>query len=378
MVSLLPLLIAAPRVLIVGGGPSRQYNQVAIESNVRYFARMLPKEWPYRVLFANGDATRQSVRYTPEGQTPGRNDLYRAPQLPRLDGPAQPESVAREIASIAADSPSSVLLYFTGHGSIAEDLRPETSQFDLWANTRLSVPELAKSLEALKDVPTTILMVQCHSGGFAKLLFPQGDVTKPPLDNRLCGFYASVEQRTAAGCTSEINEANYHDFTSYFVAALTGEDRLGRKVTGADYDHNGKVGMNEAFCWALVNDSSIDTPVCTSDELLRDTLAATDQEVFATPYASVLKWASVAQRSALEALSADLKLVGDNRLASAYKSFVRLGDDEEDLSKVRGFRFIRLAKSVVLGHQMASHPDAALRRRYATLLKDESANPLRP
>ncbi|RYG23202.1 hypothetical protein EON82_14770, partial [bacterium] len=74
MLSLIPLLLATPRVLIVGGGPNRQYNQVAIESNVRYFARVLPKEWPYRVLFAGGDATREVVRYTPEGKTPGRRD----------------------------------------------------------------------------------------------------------------------------------------------------------------------------------------------------------------------------------------------------------------------------------------------------------------
>jgi hypothetical protein len=243
----------------------------------------------------------------------------------------------------------------------------------------LSVPELAKALSSVdKEVPTTILIVQCHAGGFAKLLFPNGDPTQPPLDNRFCGFYASIEPRYAAGCTSLIDEAEYRDFTSYFVSALTGEDRTGRRVTGTDYDRNGRVGMNEAFCWSLVNDDSIDTPVCTSDEFLRDVLATTDEEVFATPYASVLKWASVAQRSALEALSTRLKLTGDDRLAKAYAAYLRLGPDETDLSKIRGFRFIRLAKSIVLGHQMAGHPDANLRRRYATLLKDESANPLRP
>ncbi|HEV2472867.1 MAG TPA: hypothetical protein VGS41_09395, partial [Chthonomonadales bacterium] len=33
-----------PRVVIVGGGPDLENNQVAIESNVRYVARILPRE----------------------------------------------------------------------------------------------------------------------------------------------------------------------------------------------------------------------------------------------------------------------------------------------------------------------------------------------
>ena len=113
-------------------------------------------------------------------------------------------------------------------------------------------------------------MVQCHAGGFAKLVFQGGDPTKPPIENRLCGFFASLESQLAAGCTTNIEEADYHDFTGYFVAALTGRDRLGRPVSGADANHDGRVGMDEAFCWAMVNDDSIDTPTCTSDEFLRD------------------------------------------------------------------------------------------------------------
>lgn len=381
MLNLLPLLIVPPKVLIIGGGPDKEYNQVAIESNVRYFARMLPKEWPYRVLFADGTTTSETVRYTPDGETDLRKDKYRAPNLPQLDGPSKPDSVVSEISTIAASKPASVLLYFTGHGSIARDIRPATSQFDLWGDSRIAVPTLSKSLEAIpKDVPVTILMVQCHSGGFAKLLFPDGDPSKPPIDNRLCGFYASVEQRYAAGCTSEINEANYRDFTSYFVAALTGEDRMGKKWTGqADYDHNGKIGMNEAYCWSLINDDSIDTPICTSDEFLRDVLVGTDDKtIFATKYSDVLKWATRAQRAALDGLSKSLQLDGDDRLSSAYVKYLQLNINEQDIIKIKGYRFIRLAKSVVLGHQMEKFPDAAVKKRYQTLLADEATNPLRP
>ena len=144
---LVPLLLSVspPRVLIVGGGPSRKYNQAAIESNVRYVARVLPPGAPLRVLFADGDATHATVRYTPKGGQEDRDDLYRRPALPRLDGPALLPNVGREIAGLAQGA-SPVLLYFTGHGGLAEDLRPDTSEFDLWRRNRLAVPELARLL----------------------------------------------------------------------------------------------------------------------------------------------------------------------------------------------------------------------------------------
>lgn len=371
---LLLLAVAPSRTLVVGGGPSRKYNQAAIESNVRYVARSLPKGAPLRVLFADGDPNAATVRYTPEGGIEDRDDRYRRPQLPRLDGPTRATSVRREIATLARGGASPVFLYFTGHGSL-----DRTSQFDLWRDEELTVPALAAALAAFKgSTPIIVLMVQCHAGGFADLLFPGGDPAKRPLDNRLCGFYASIEARPAAGCTPSIDEADYKDFTGYFVAALTGKDRLGRPVTGADYDHDGKVGMDEAFCWSMVHDDSIDTPVCTSDEFLRGVVKTPDEDVFSLPYPQVLEWARPAPRAAMEALCAALKLTGEDRLVRAYKLYSQIGEDDDDPKIVRGFRLLRLAKSVVLGHGMASHPDAALRRRYETLLKDEAANPFRP
>ena len=375
----LPLLLlaAAPRVLIVGGGPDRRNNQIAIESNVRYVAASLPKGATLRILFADGDATNPTVRYSPDG---GGKDRYRRPNLPRLDGPARLETVRQEIGALAHGAGSPVLLYFTGHGSL-EDGSDDASRFDLWRGPGLLVGGLAAMLAPVpKRAPVTLLMVQCHAGGFARLLFPGGDATKPPLDNRLCGFYASIAALPAAGCTPSLDEADYHDFTGYFVAALTGKDRLGRPSTGADYDRNGRVGMDEAFCWAMVNDDSIDTPVCTSDEFLRRVIPSKDEDVFAVPYAQVLAWASPSRKAALIALSSRLKLSGKDRLATAYARYADVEhlDDTDDLNAIRGFRLLRIAKSVVLAHTMLSHPDPALRRRFATLLKDESANPLRP
>ena len=40
-------------------------------------------------------------------------------------------------------------------------------------------------------------------------------------------------------------------------------------MSGADYNHDGRVGMDEAFAYSLIHDTSIDVPVCTSDIYLR-------------------------------------------------------------------------------------------------------------
>ena len=81
-----------------------------------------------------------------------------------------------------------------------------------------------------------------------------------PIERDFAGFFATVKERVAAGCTSAVNEEDYHDFTSYFFAALTGRDRVGRRVTGADYNGDGRVGMDEAYCYTLIHDNSIDVP----------------------------------------------------------------------------------------------------------------------
>jgi hypothetical protein len=122
-----------------------------------------------------------------------------------------------------------------------------------------------------------------------------------------------------AGCTSAVDEAEYKDFTSYFFAALTGQDRVGRRVTGADYNGDGRVGMDEAFCYTLIHDESIDVPVCTSDVFLRRFVPMEDMRVFRTPYSRIVEWASIPQRAALEALTSRLHLTGEDRAMTAYQ-----------------------------------------------------------
>ena len=365
---------AAPRVLMLSGGFDLKHNQVAIESNVRYVSRLLPPGAAARVLFTDGSRKSKTVLYE---DAQGRSK-YRTPQLPRLDGPNTLPQIKAEFQTLAsgpAERP--VLLYVTGHGSPS----PETldnNVFDLWNNGELSVRELAAQMKTLPaSTAVTAVMVECFSGSFGNLLFEGGDPNGALTGRDFCGFYASISARPAAGCTPAINEADYHDFTGYFFSALSGQSRLGKPVTGADYNHDGRVGMDEAFAYSLIHDDSIDTPVCTSDVFLRRFASSPGDDWTETNWTDLRSWATPAQKAALEALSDDLTLKGDGRLAGAYADFTKVRVDAEDLPSVHLLRFVRLARTVVLAHRLQTSDapaDAPLRASYAHLTALEAGS----
>jgi hypothetical protein len=363
------------RALIIGGGPDKAHNQVAIESNVRYVGRLLPPASQYHVLFTDGNLKSENVQFRD-----ARLLAYRAPDLPRLDGGADLTAVRAELTAVAADArthpDSDVLLYFTGHGSPDRRTTYANNWFDLWAGGHFTVTNLAGSLKAFPAAtPITLVMVQCFSGAFGNVLFEDGDPQGALVAQHVAGFFAAVPQRVAAGCTPAINEAEYKDFTGYFFAALTGRDRMGRPVSGADYDHDGRVGMNEAFAWSLVHDDSIDTPVCTSDTFLRRFVTTPDGEVFATSFKTLESWAAPAQRAALDGLADALRLGGDDRLRVAFEKFGRMRPDSMLIDDVRLIRFVSLARSIALAHVLGLSGDEATKRRFAELLVAESRNP---
>jgi len=370
------------RTLIVGGGPDIEHNQVAIESNVRYLNRLLPPGSQTRVLFADGNPETKDIQC----QGDDAKVFYKKSDIAKIDGPSELGTIKSELATIAADAQSNpdapVLLYFTGHGSPEPNQDPkrraENNSYDLWNHKELTVKEFAASLKSFpKTTPITLVMVECFSGAFGNVLFDNGDFDGGLADLKLCGFFASVAQRPAAGCTPELKEANYRDFTSYFFAALSGVDRLGNKIVGADYNHDGKVGMNEAFAYSLIHDDSIDTPVCTSDVFLRRFVKTPDPEVMATPFSDVQKWATRAQRTALDWLSDSLELKGQDRVQQTYNTFLKMNMESDQLNDVHVIRFVRLAKSIVLAHTLEASSDSAMKSKFAELVQAESGNPLR-
>ena len=334
---LLPSAVfAAPplTVLTVGGGPSYSYNQVAIEGNVRYVSNLLPAGVPQTILFTSGDPTDKNVQFSADGPQLTREERafrvlfrqsqdtslirYRAPQIPKIAGPSQHAAFTKAMTSLANPSDTSpLMLYFTGHGSPNQD-NPENNNYNLWGEDGLTVQELSKEVARLpKDRPLTLVMVQCFSGSFGNLLFNGGDPNGDLLNRPFCGFFATTKDRVAAGCTPELNEKNYRDFTSFFFAALTGRTRLGGKVAPPDYNKDGIVGMDEAFCYSILTSPSIDVPVATSDVFLRRFVTASDDLITTTPYEHIRSIASPAQRAALDGLSRSLANETPDRLKNA-------------------------------------------------------------
>jgi hypothetical protein len=371
--------VAAPaRALIIGGGPDRLHNQVAIESNVRYVGRVLPASATYHVLFTDGNPQSDTVQY----QSDNRTLAYRVPNVPRLDGPAEVASVraalADTVTAARAAKTADVVLYFTGHGSGDRVSNFTNNWFDLWNGGRFRVTDLAASIEAFPaETPITLIMVQCFSGAFGNVLYQGGDPQGKVLDRHLAGFFAAVPERTSAGCTPAINEAEYRDFTGYFFAALTGEDRMGRPITGADYDDDARVEMDEAFAWSLIHDDSIDTPVCTSDTFLRRFAAMPDDQIAATLYGTLASWATPAQKAALDGLSASLGLSGENRVRAAFDRFGLMRPNSQALPDVKLIRFINLTRSVAEAHALNASGDETSKSRLAEIRQAEHRNPFK-
>ena len=338
---------AAPlRALIISGGPNLEYNQYAIESNARYLEKLTAKAPWQRVFFADGRANSRTIsalqptpRYRAERalawitetDLPDEPVGVQASALKRIDGPATKTAVNGALNAFnRAGANERGLLYFTGHGSAGQKTNflgreapdYQNTLYALWGDDDYSTRELARAVKnwPAKN-PLVLVMVQCHSGGFANVLFEGGDPTKPFVERDIAGFFASTGERAAAGCTNEVNERDYQDFTTHFFAALSGTSRDGRRVTGADYDRNGAVSMSEAFAWANVHDRSIDVPVSTSDAYLRTVYPRPIEGWQKTPYSTLLAGAQPWQKAMLNELSQTLGLKGETRIADAMKAY---------------------------------------------------------
>lgn len=330
---------AAPPLyaLIVGGGPDAASNAAQIEGHVRFVAGLLPVAAPRVVLFADGRSDHASVSHADlspaadarralsillADRDAAEPTLLRVPDLGASpDGPSRLPEFRRALAKLsapAARSPAPLLLYFAGHGA-RDEKREEDTAYVLWNGETLKVRALAAELARLpRNVPVVLVMAQCFSGAFANVLFRRGDPTGAPVDQPIAGFFSARKDREAAGCSTATGQADYQDFSSYFFGALSGRDRFGRVVDGADYDHDDRVSLHEAFCYALIHDDSADTPVCTSDAFLKRFAPLPEAAIYGTPYAETWQAATAAQRAALDALSAQLGLAGEARALAAF------------------------------------------------------------
>lgn len=202
----------------------------------------------------------------------------------------------------------------------------------LWKSTDMSVTEWTEKLDELSpDVPVVAVMVQCYSGGFGNFIFKKGNPANGLAEHPRCGFFSTVPDRVAAGCTPNINEADYREYSSYFFEALCGESRTGQSVTSPDYDQDGRTSFLEAHAYTVLTARTIDIPVRTTDIFLRHASKTKGQDGLLTPNSPVdelVKHATIVEKSVIEGLSREFLLTGTDRADDVEKAIRQKRDEK--------------------------------------------------
>lgn len=351
--------------LTIGGGYSASGNQVSLEKNIQYLQRVMAgldrKDAPHDIYFADGDHEGRDLQFMDKdfkipkinlylaefaGSTKGLWNQYRNHDI-AVDGPSKSAEVKKWFDTkgkkLSAEK-DRLMIYFTGHGGRGEKKSPHNTIMYLWQDVNFRVNQFVAELDKLpEDLPVTMVMVQCYSGGFANIIFKEGDPKKGLSDHNRAGFYATVHSRVAAGCTPDINEANYREYSTYFWEALYGESRIGEKVEKPDYNGDGETSYSEAHAYTILNSRTIDIPVKTSDAFLRHFSKTKNEKkdkkqveglwTADSNYCDLLELAGPNEKAVLEGLSKQLNLSGDNRGKATRDLAKKIDDTKKNLKK---------------------------------------------
>ncbi|WP_404310169.1 hypothetical protein [Neorhodopirellula lusitana] len=336
---------AGDYVLTIGGGYSPEGNQASLEKNVFLFERVLAG-YPGRVerhdiFFADGKNPARDLQVHDPSQVPLPNRLmaeffgstrdlgltYRNHGVTNVRDASKPGNIKAWFAEVGTQMKSGdkLTIYVTAHGHRSRDRnRDYNTSIAMWGSTAMQMTEFARLLDGLDPgVDVVMVMVQCYTGGFTHLMYRDGDPDRGLSPQSRVGFYATVHDRPAAGCTSSVDEADYVEYSTYFWAAIAGINRLGEAIDPPDYDNDGRVSLEEAHAYTILNADTIDVPVKTSGEYLSNAskfgdgsgdLLQNDE-----PYSRVLKYASPVQKVVLTELSEKLGLEGEERLVDAWE-----------------------------------------------------------
>ncbi|MDJ0578960.1 caspase family protein [Crocosphaera sp.] len=309
-----------PNFLVIAGGASPESNEIALEKNVLYFQRTL-KNMGFNspstsIFFANGNNGEASIRYL----DPQRQQRFKIPNIPDLDGSANLNNINSWIDknNQNKEAHKPIFLYFTGHG-ILNERNSDNNALMLWNNTPVTVAKLSNTLNKLpQDSHIVTMMAQCFSGSFANYIYENGDPNKPLTKQTRCGFFATIKTLPSVGCTPEVNEADYKDYSSSFFAGLSGVSRTGQKVASADYNKDGRVSYSEAHGFAKVDEKTTDLPVSTSEVWLQQKASEEDiNQLLDIPIIELEKVANPQQKYVINSL---VKILGFN----SQKSYLEI------------------------------------------------------
>ena len=332
--------------LTIGGGYSPSGNQASLENNVLFFQRVVRESGvsPAKsdVYFSDGDAPGKDLQVIDPTSVPKANRLmaeffgddtslglsYRNHRIPNVRGNTKPENIRKWFKDFGSTMKADdrLLIYVTAHGNRSSNRQtPYNTTIATWNKTSIKMKEFVAMLDKLPSgVEVVVIMVQCHAGGFARFIFQDGDPDKGLSSQRRYGFFATVHDRPAAGCTPEVDEASYVEYSTYFWAAIGGRTRDGKRVDAPDYDRDGTVSFDEAHAFTILTADTIDLPIKSSGEFLteyskfgegKSELLANDES-----YQLILSLATPTQYAVLEGLSEQLGLSGDSRIVDAWRA----------------------------------------------------------
>lgn len=286
-------LWATEHFVLVGGGASPISSEAQIEFNVKWVVaslrEMLPNS-PITVFYAGGKHAPNTV----------------VEQLPRTEGATfpleaiasvygnelgnrhryRPHTVENVVASTERDSlvpalteyltslrpGEQAMIVYNGHGSWERNRSDNALR--LWNQSYLSVRDFEGILAKVDPkVPVRFVMTQCYSGAFARAVHPNAEPSLELARGQRCGFFAESSERESEGCSASIELGDYRDYTTYFIAGLTGRDRFGREVPKAsDRDADGRVTPFDSHLHTLIEGYNGDLPRSTSEDYLERAL----------------------------------------------------------------------------------------------------------
>lgn len=275
------------KVWLIGGGNTLENSQGQIEENVRWLQTGLKRQGiPTKTYFTHGNEHGHDViYYAPSAERDNNLEVIlrvirkglayaqvkKKNTLESVDGSTEKKQLLRSLSRDfdEANPDDHIVLIYNGHGDIdSKDTRKNSLK--LWQDTRLEISELDALLDKLpQQTNVSFVLTQCFSGSFAGLVY-ESPFDRTPANQSRCGFLAESDRREAEGCDLGINQEEFRDYTTYFFAALFGQDRLGNPIPLGmiDRDKSGKVSFYEAHLYTLENAQSSDLSRSSSEVLL--------------------------------------------------------------------------------------------------------------
>ena len=277
---------ADTQVVIIGGGYELSHSEGQIEENVFWLENLLrPEVDRLDIFYGNGAAEQADVVYwDPDVNNTNRarnpvadvylppNDeylRYRKHRITANMGSTERSHLIPGLTAVIENQDyQDLLIIYNGHGAYRSFDYTQNS-LKLWNDSEINVREFR---QLLNQAPATknirFVMTQCYSGGFFHLL-NESEQTADKTKHTRCGFMAESERRQSEGCELGINKEDFRDYTTYFYAALSGQDRFGDDLASdPDINQDGKVSFREAHLYTLRTAVSSDLSRSTSEMFL--------------------------------------------------------------------------------------------------------------